>query len=93
MQAIWNGHIIANSDKTIVVESNHYFQRSSLVSAFFIPSESRSMCHWKGEAHYFTLLVDGQENKDAAWYYPAPLASAKKISGCVAFWKGVEVKP
>ena len=51
------------------------------------------MCHGKGEAHYFTLLVDGQENKDAAWYCPAPLASAKQISGCVAFWKGVEVKP
>ncbi|WP_026753086.1 DUF427 domain-containing protein [Sediminibacter sp. Hel_I_10] len=91
MKAIWNGQTIAESDDTIVIENNHYFPQESIEKDYFKPSESKSMCPWKGQASYYTLEVDGSNNKDAAWYYPEPFDKAKEIKNRVAFWKGVQV--
>lgn len=91
MKATWNGETLADSDDTIVVESNHYFPKSSIKEEMFKPSNTHSSCPWKGEASYYTILVNGQENKDAAWYYPQPKDAAKEIKDYVAFWKGVKV--
>ena len=91
MKAIWNGQIIAESEDTLTVENNHYFPKSSLNSDFFKPSETSSHCPWKGDASYYSVIVEGKENKDAAWYYPEPKEAAKKIKDRVAFWKGVVV--
>ena len=91
MKAIWNNQIIAESDKTIVVERNHYFPADSIKKEFFKPSPLHSTCPWKGVASYYTLVVDGKENTDAAWYYPHAKYAAKDIEGYVAFWRGVEV--
>ncbi len=92
MKAIWNGEVIAESDKTVVVENNHYFPREAVNKAFLKPSNTHSTCPWKGEASYYTLEVNGKENRDAAWYYPHPKDAAKNIEDYIAFWKGVEVK-
>ncbi|WP_299708429.1 DUF427 domain-containing protein [uncultured Pontibacter sp.] len=91
MKAIWNGETIAESDDTVVVEGNHYFPADCLKGECFIPSNTTTHCPWKGAASYYTLHVDGKENKDAAWYYPDPKDSAKHIKDRVAFWRGVEV--
>jgi uncharacterized protein (DUF427 family) len=91
--AVWNGKTLATSDKTEVVEGNHYFPVDSLDMSLFKPSSTTSVCPWKGTASYYTLVVDGKENPDAAWYYPSPKDAAKQIKDHVAFWKGVEVKP
>lgn len=91
MQAIWNGHVIAESDDTVVIEGNHYFPESSLKKEFLKPSETETVCHWKGTANYYSLNVDGKENKDAVWYYANPSEMAKVIKGRVSFWKGVQV--
>jgi len=91
MKAIWNNKVIAESDETVVIEGNHYFPHESINKAFFNPSETNTVCHWKGTANYYSLFVDGQENKDAAWYYPEVSELAKSIKGKVAFWKGVEI--
>lgn len=91
MKAIWNQKVIAESDKTIVIENNHYFPPESVVEKFFKPSATHTSCAWKGEASYYTLNVDGKENRDAAWYYPEVSSLAKSIKGYVAFWKGVEI--
>lgn len=91
MKATWNGAVIAESSETIVVEGNHYFPPESINSSLFQPSENKSTCPWKGQASYYSLIVDGEENGDAAWYYPEPSDAAKQIKGYVAFWKGVEV--
>lgn len=91
MKAIWNNQIIAESDQTVVIENNHYFPAESINKAFFKPSETHTTCAWKGEASYYTLEVDGKENRDAAWYYPEVSQLAKSIKGHVAFWRGVEV--
>jgi len=91
MKAIWNGQIIAESEETIVVENNHYFPKSAVNNEFLQSSETHTICPWKGEASYYTLKVEGEENKDAAWFYPEPSELAKKIKDYVAFWKGVEV--
>ena len=91
MKAIWNGKTIAESDKTIVIEGNHYFPIEGINEDFFKESTTHTTCHWKGEASYYSLEVDGKENKDAAWYYPEASPLAKNIEGMVAFWKGVEV--
>lgn len=89
--ATWNGVVIAASDDTVVVEGNHYFPRESLVDGLFTESSKQSRCHWKGTASYLNVVVDGQTNADAAWYYPAPFDEAAQIKDRVAFWKGVKV--
>lgn len=89
--ARWNGAVIAQSDDTVVVEGNHYFPADSVDPALIEDSATHSHCPWKGEASYKTLVVDGERNKDAAWYYPAPKDAAKQIAGRYAFWKGVTV--
>jgi uncharacterized protein (DUF427 family) len=91
-RAIWNGAVLAQSDDTRVVEGNHYFPAESLNRDYFQPSTTHTVCGWKGTASYYTVVVEGRENPDAAWYYPDPLPAAKEIAGRVAFWKGVTVE-
>lgn len=91
MKAIWNGQTIAESDNTIVVESNHYFPQESLNKEYFKETEYKTTCPWKGLASYYSLEVDGETNANAAWYYPEPKDAAKQITNHVAFWKGVQV--
>jgi uncharacterized protein (DUF427 family) len=93
MQAIWNGEVLAESNETLVVEGNHYFPPASLDRRFFRDSATTTVCPWKGTASYYDVDVNGKVNKDAAWLYPAPKSAAANITGHVAFWKGVEVKP
>lgn len=90
-KAVWNGAVIADSDDIVTVENNAYFPRISVNDAFLKDSSKTSVCGWKGTASYFTLVVDGAENPDAAWYYPAPKDGAAQIKDRVAFWRGVEV--
>jgi uncharacterized protein (DUF427 family) len=91
MKAMWNGAVLAESDQTVVVEGNHYFPAESMNRQYFRSSDTHSMCHWKGEASYYDVEVDGKVNHDAAWYYPDPSDAAKQIKDHVAFWKGVQV--
>ncbi len=91
MRAVFNGQVIAESDDTVVVEGNHYFPPDSIERGLFAPSDKRTHCGWKGEAHYYDVVVDGETNADAAWFYPAPFDAAKQIADHVAFWRGVEV--
>jgi len=92
MKAIWNGEVIAESDKIINLEGNKYFPVQSVKKEFLKENETRTVCHWKGTASYFDVIVDGVVNEDAAWYYPDPSAMAGKIKDYVAFWKGVEIR-
>lgn len=89
--ATWNNTTIAESDATIVIEGNHYFPPDSVDMALFEDSATHSHCPWKGEASYKTIVVGGERNKDAAWYYPEPKDKAAEIKGYFAFWKGVKV--
>jgi uncharacterized protein (DUF427 family) len=91
MKAVWNGQVLAESDDTVVVENNHYFPAASLKREYFAASSKRTHCPWKGEAHYYSITVDGKENAVAAWYYPTPKEKAMQIKDRVAFWKGVSV--
>ena len=91
--ASWNGTVIARSDATRVVEGNHYFPPESVDRNCLRPSETHTVCSWKGTASYFDVVVDGQVNKDAAWHYPVPKPAAAGIAGYIAFWRGVQVEP
>ena len=93
MKATWNGRVIAESDDIVTVEGNAYFPAAALDHAFVAESAHTSVCGWKGTAKYYTLKVDGQENRDAVWYYPTPKPGAEQVGGRVAFWKGVAVTP
>jgi len=92
MKAIWNGVEIANSDDTIVVEGNHYFPPDAINKSYFKESTTHSTCPWKGEASYYDVAVNGEVNKDAAWYYPEPKPAAAEIKNRIAFWRGVKVE-
>jgi uncharacterized protein (DUF427 family) len=91
-QAYWNGQLIAESDACIAVEGTAYFPPDALKREFFKDATHTSVCSWKGTAHYFDVVVNGQTNANAAWIYRDPKDAAKPIAGYVAFWKGVEVK-
>jgi uncharacterized protein (DUF427 family) len=90
--ATWNGVVVAESDDIVTVEGNAYFPREAVRDDVLRPSEHHTVCPWKGMASYYDLEVDGQVNRDAAWYYPTPKDAAKEIAGRVAFWHGVEVR-
>jgi uncharacterized protein (DUF427 family) len=90
-RAIWNDTVLAESNKTVVVEGNQYFPPDSIRAEHFKPSSTHTTCSWKGTASYYDVEVNGKVNKDAAWYYPSPLEAAQHIAGYVAFWKGVKV--
>ncbi len=91
-KAVWNGTVLAESDRTEVVEGNHYFPIDSINKEYFKESNTHTSCPWKGQASYYSVEVNGQVNKDAAWYYPSAKEKAKNIEGYVAFWKGVKVE-
>jgi uncharacterized protein (DUF427 family) len=92
MRATWNGAVLAESDDTVVVEGNHYFSTRDLNSHYFEASQTHTICPWKGEASYRSVVVDGERNDDAAWYYPDPKDAAREITDRVAFWHGVTVE-
>ncbi len=91
LKAIWNNQLLAESDDIIIVEDNHYFPMSSLNMTYFNASLTQSHCPWKGDASYYSIVVDDKENIDAAWYYSSPKAAAKQIRNRIAFWKGVTI--
>jgi uncharacterized protein (DUF427 family) len=90
-KAIWNNQVIAESTETVKVEGNHYFPPQSIHKEFFKDSALHTTCPYKGQASYHTIVVDGKENQDAAWYYPTTKKGFEKIAGYIAFWRGVEV--
>ena len=95
-KAVWNGQTLAESDQTIRIEGNHYFPPESVSQEFLSPSDTHTTCPWKGEASYYDVVVNGETNEDAAWYYPVPKEGSMKRVGkdfknYIAFWHGVEV--
>jgi uncharacterized protein (DUF427 family) len=90
-KAMWNGQLLAESETFETVEGNIYFPEETVKREFLRPSSTTSTCPWKGQARYYTLLVDGQENPDAAWYYPDPKPAARNVKHHIAFWRGVEI--
>ena len=91
-KAIWNGAVLAESENTEVVEGNHYFPHDAVNWQYFRDSDHSTVCPWKGVASYYDIEVDGQVNRNAAWYYPEPSAAAAQIKDHVAFWRGVQVR-
>jgi uncharacterized protein (DUF427 family) len=91
VQAVWNGTVLAESDRTVLVEANHYFPREDINAQFLAPSSRSTVCPWKGTASYYDVVVNGQRNTGAAWYYPKPSPAAAQIKDGVAFWRGVKV--
>jgi len=93
VKAVWKGVILADSNETLTVEGNHYFPPDTVRKQYLVPSDTLSICPWKGMAHYHTVVVDGETNQDAAWSYPQPKDAAREIKDHIAFWKGVEIVP
>ncbi len=91
-KAIWNGAVLAESDNCEIVEGNYYFPPQTINRQYFTDSDTHTTCPWKGEASYYTLEVDGAQNKDAAWYYPNPKEKVNNIKDYIAFWRGVTVE-
>ena len=91
MKASWKGAVLAESTDTVVVEGNHYFPAESINRAYFRASNTHTHCPWKGEASYYDVVVNGEINKDAAWFYAEPKEAASAIEGRIAFWRGVRV--
>ena len=91
-KAVWNGQVVAESDRTIVVEGNHYFPPDSINLEFLRDSDDHTRCPWKGLASYYDVVVDGEVSRGGAWFYPDPSRAAKEIKNHVAFWRGVRIE-
>lgn len=91
VQAVWNGTVIAESDRTVRVEGNYYFPPEDVRREYLQPSDHHTICLWKGRASYYDVVAGGRRNEAAAWYYPSPSPAARKIRDHVAFWHGVKV--
>lgn len=91
-RAVWNGVVLAESDRTEIVEGNHYFPLDAVRQEHLRPSQTHTFCGWKGTASYYDVVADGQVNPDAAWYYPTPMPAAAHIANHVAFWKGIQIQ-
>ena len=92
-KAVWNGTVLAESDRCVLVEGNRYFPPDAVNRVYLRASATHTICGWKGVASYYDVVVDGETNHDAAWYYPDPKAAAGEIKDHVAFWRGVTVEP
>jgi len=92
MKATWHGAVLAQSDQTIEVEGNQYFPRSAIKNEYLQESNTHTVCSWKGTASYYDVVVNGEINRDAAWYYPEPKPAADNIRDYIAFWRGVKVE-
>ncbi len=92
-KAVWNGAVLAESEDTVIVEGNHYFPPEAVNREYLQDSTSHSVCPWKGQAGYYDVVVDGEVNRGAAWFYPNPKPAAAAIKNRVAFWRGVRVEP
>jgi uncharacterized protein (DUF427 family) len=90
-EAIWNGNVVARSDDTVVVEGNHYFPPKDVDMSLLRPSDTTSVCPWKGTSNYYDIVSGAEQAKDVAWYYPEPKPEAESITGRLAFWGDVEV--
>jgi uncharacterized protein (DUF427 family) len=90
-RATWNGSVLVQTHDTVIVEGNHYFPVDEVAEGVLRPSDTHTVCPWKGTASYYDVVVDGSVNRDAAWYYPEPKEAAKEITGRIAFWRGVTV--
>ena len=92
MKATWRGAVLAESGETVVVEGNHYFPVESVNRSYSRESTQHNFCPWKGEASYYDVVVNGEVNRDAAWFYPETKEAANHVRGRVAFWRGVKVE-
>lgn len=92
VEAVWNGAVLARSENTVAIEGNHYFPPEAINREFFLDSDKHTVCPWKGRASYYDVVVGGERNPAAAWYYPHPSPAAAKIKDHVAFWHGVRVR-
>lgn len=92
-RAIWSGAVIADSERCETVEGNYYFPPETVRRELLRPSATQTTCGWKGVASYYDVVIEGNINKDAAWYYPDPKPAARNIAGYIAFWKGVKIEP
>jgi uncharacterized protein (DUF427 family) len=94
MKAIWNGTVLAEApaDRVEMLEGNVYFPLDTVRHEYLRPSETHTVCPWKGTASYYDVAVEGKVKRDAAWYYPQPKDAARQIAGYVAFWRGVDVE-
>lgn len=86
--ATWNGTVIAESDRTIVLEGRHYFPIADVKWEFLEASSHHTVCPWKGQASYFTVVVDGERNANAAWALPLSLSACERDHGTGCLLEG-----
>ncbi len=90
-KASLGGVTLAESERTVVVEGNHYFPPESVNWDRFHKRQMRSLCVWKGVARYYDVEAEGKTARGAAWAYHHPYPWIRKIRNHVAFWGPVEV--
>lgn len=87
----FNEVVIADTKRAYrVLETSHppgyYMPPEDINMAYLVRGNGRSWCEWKGQARYYSVVVNGKEARDVAWYYPAPTPPFANIKNYVAFY-------
>lgn len=90
-RAVFNGKTIAESAMTQTIDGYTYFPPDAVQWEYLRPSTTTSVCHWKGEASYYSVVVETQTERDAAWCYANPKSAAAAIKGHIGFWGNVKI--
>ncbi len=91
VQIIFNDVVIATTQRSQrLLETSHppvyYIPPEDIQTQYLHPSQRQSYCEWKGQAHYYTLIVGDRQAEDAAWFYPEPTDAYGVIQNYVAFY-------
>jgi uncharacterized protein (DUF427 family) len=91
MQARYGEHVIADSATALTLQESTYpaaiyFPREDVSMEFFSRTDKTSYCPYKGEANYYTILMDGRFADNAVWTYENPYPAMESIRGRLAFY-------
>src|SRR4051812_10641306 len=90
-RAYFAGHVIADSANALILrEADYpprvYFPREDVAMEYMSRTERRTHCPHKGDAAYYTILMDGQFAENAIWTYEEPFPAMSAIGGMLSFY-------
>ena len=90
-RAMYGDHVIADSgDALILKEAGYapviYFPRADVSMEYFSRTDRKTHCPYKGDAAYYTILMDGRFAENAVWTYEEPYPTMDAIRGRLAFY-------
>ncbi len=91
LQVVFNGVTIADTTRgKRVLETSHppvyYFPPEDVRLDCLEILPRSTYCEWKGQAGYYTIVVNEKRAEGAAWFYPSPTVPFATLKDYIAFY-------